>query len=79
MAKVRWRPDEPARDWNYIKLRERLDTQDSCITFLLNELRALQKRMTAVEVVSLLGTGRNTMDPNDPNKPQDPNKPPPPR
>ena len=49
MAKVRWRPDEPARDPIYIKIRERLDTQDSCITFLLNEIRALQKRMAAVE------------------------------
>ena len=49
MAKVRWRPDEPARNSIYIKLRERIDTQDSCITFLLDELRALQKRMAAVE------------------------------
>ena len=49
MPKVRWRPDEPAREQIYIKMRERLDTQDSCITFLLNEIRALQTRVAALE------------------------------
>ena len=54
MAKVRWRPDEPARDALYIKIRDRLDTQDSCITFLLNEIRALQKRVAALEARSTM-------------------------
>ena len=59
----RWRPDEPARNSIYIKLRERIDTQDSCITFLLDELRALQKRVTGLEakaaMITMIEPGRS--------------------
>lgn len=52
-SKARWHPDEPARDPDYrrayAKMHERMQTQDGCITWLLVELRALQKRVTQLE------------------------------
>lgn len=48
-SKVRWHPDEPARDVLYRKIQDRLASQDSCITFLLVEIRALQKRVEKLE------------------------------
>jgi hypothetical protein len=40
---------EPARDAAYRRLYDRISGQDGCITFLLVELRALQKRVTKLE------------------------------
>ena len=40
---------EPAREAAYIRLHERISTQDGCITWLLVELRALQKRVDKLE------------------------------
>ena len=40
---------EPAREAAYRRLYERIANQDGCITFLLVELRALQKRVTQLE------------------------------
>jgi hypothetical protein len=49
----RWRPDEPAREPAYRaahrQLHDRIGNQDGCITFLLVELRALQRRVTKLE------------------------------
>ena len=51
--KVKWRPTEPAREPAYRKSQEiihdRLANQDGCITWLLVELRALQKRVDKLE------------------------------
>jgi hypothetical protein len=51
-----WSPDEPARQPDYRriymevrKVYDRIKTQDECITWLLVELRALQKRVTQLE------------------------------
>jgi len=48
-----WSPDEPAREPAYRaahrEIHDRLANQDGCITFLLVELRALQKRVTQLE------------------------------
>ena len=48
-SKITWRPTEPARELLYRKLNERVGNQDSCITWLLVELRALQKRVDKLE------------------------------
>jgi hypothetical protein len=52
-SKVRWHPDEPSREPAYrksqVEIRDRLANQDGCITWLLNELRLLQKRVTKLE------------------------------
>jgi hypothetical protein len=51
--KVTWRPDEPAREPAYRvahrEIHDRLANQDGCITWLLVELRTLQKRVTQLE------------------------------
>lgn len=44
-----WRSDEPAREAIYRKLRTRIGVQDDCISWLLTELRALQKRVDQLE------------------------------
>jgi len=51
-----WRRSEPARQPDYrnlymraLKFEDRLAGQDGCITFLLVELRALQKRVAKLE------------------------------
>jgi hypothetical protein len=51
-----WSPDEPARQPDYRrmynevrKVYDRIASQDQCITFLLVELRALQKRVEKLE------------------------------
>ena len=48
-----WNPDEPSREPAYRaahrEIHDRLANQDGCITFLLVELRALQKRVTKLE------------------------------
>jgi hypothetical protein len=48
-----WSPDEPAREPAYRaahrEIHDRLANQDGCITFLLVELRALQKRVAKLE------------------------------
>ena len=51
-----WSPTEPARQKEYRvaynevrKLYDRIASQDSCITFLLVELRAVQKRLEKLE------------------------------
>jgi hypothetical protein len=51
-----WNPTEQSRQPTYRrtynetrKLYNRIDNQDGCITFLLVELRALQKRITKLE------------------------------
>ena len=49
MRKQTWRPDEPARQDLYRSLKIRIDNQDSCITWLLVELRAVQKRLAKLE------------------------------
>ena len=41
--------NEPARAAAYLRLHKRIQTQDGCITWLLVELRALQKRVTQLE------------------------------
>lgn len=41
--------NEPSRELAYRRLYDRISTQDGCITFLLIELRALQKRVTKLE------------------------------
>ena len=43
------RHNEPARERAYLKLHDRIANQDSCITFLLIELRAVQKRLAKLE------------------------------
>jgi hypothetical protein len=52
-SKVRWRSDEPGREPAYRRsqniIHDRLANQDGCITFLLVELRALQKRVAKLE------------------------------
>jgi hypothetical protein len=52
LVKTDWR-DEPARDRLYRnlyrKLTERTDTQDDCISWLLTEMRVLQKRVNELE------------------------------
>jgi hypothetical protein len=53
-SKVRtWSPDEPSREPAYRaaqrEIHDRLANVDGCITFLLVELRALQKRVTKLE------------------------------
>jgi hypothetical protein len=48
MSRTNWQ-NEPAREIAYRKLHERIASQDSCITFLLMELRALQKRVAKLE------------------------------
>ena len=52
-SKVTWRPTEPAREPAYRRsqdiIHDRLANQDGCITWLLNELRLLQKRVTKLE------------------------------
>ena len=52
-SKVRWRPDEPSREPTYRaahrEIHDRLANQDGCITWLLVELRTLQKRVTKLE------------------------------
>lgn len=40
---------EPARELAYRRLHDRITTQDGCITWLLVELRALQKRVDKLE------------------------------
>jgi hypothetical protein len=40
---------EPAREPAYRRLYDRIGNQDGCITWLLNELRLLQKRVTKLE------------------------------
>jgi hypothetical protein len=51
--KVTWRPDEPARQPQYRKsqdmIHDRLANQDGCITWLLIEVRSLQKRVEKLE------------------------------
>ena len=48
-----WNPDEPSREPAYRvahrEIHDRLANQDGCITWLLNELRLLQKRVTKLE------------------------------
>ena len=51
-----WSPTEPARQPDYRrmynevrKLYDRIASQDSCITYLLIELRAAQKRIEKLE------------------------------
>jgi hypothetical protein len=48
-----WNPDEPSREPAYRvahrEIHDRLANQDGCITFLLAELRALQKRVAKLE------------------------------
>jgi hypothetical protein len=44
-----WNPNEPARDALYRKFAEHLKATDNCVTFLLNELRALQARVGQLE------------------------------
>jgi hypothetical protein len=48
-----WSPDEPARHPAYRRsqdiIHDRLANQDGCITWLLVELRTLQKRVTQLE------------------------------
>jgi hypothetical protein len=44
------REKEPTRDPLYRKLHTRIGVQDDCISWLLTELRALQKRVSALEV-----------------------------
>jgi hypothetical protein len=51
-----WNPDEPARQPDYRKMYnevrkvyDRIASQDSCITYLLIELRAAQKRIEKLE------------------------------
>jgi len=52
-SKVKWRPDEPSREPAYRaahrEIHDRIAGQDGCITFLLVELRALQKRVNQLE------------------------------
>lgn len=48
-SKIRWRPNEPAREEIYRKLYDRIANQDGCITFLLVELRAVQRRLDQLE------------------------------
>jgi hypothetical protein len=53
-SKVRtWRLDEPSREPAYRaahrEIHDRLTNQDGCITWLLVELRALQKRVDKLE------------------------------
>jgi len=53
MPSKHWRPDEPAREPAYRAaqrvIHDRLANQDSCITWLLVELRAVQKRVAKLE------------------------------
>jgi hypothetical protein len=71
-SKVRWRPDEPAREPAYRaahrEIHDRLANMDGCITFLLVELRALQKRVDKLEqrnenlAAAALRLAHNNMD-----------------
>ena len=49
MSKIRWHPDEAARDKLYRKVREHLKTQDSIITYLNTEISQLRRRVAALE------------------------------
>jgi hypothetical protein len=59
-SKVKWRPDEPARHPLYRKLHDRITNQDQCITFLLVELRTLQKRVDKLERARARSLTENT-------------------
>ena len=49
MPTKKYNPDEPGRQWPHRQMLQRLAGQDGCITWLLVELRALQKRVTKLE------------------------------
>lgn len=64
-TKVRWRPEEPAREPAYRHVQriihDHLANQDGCITFLLVELRALQKRVNQLEAWRARTATQNTL------------------
>jgi hypothetical protein len=49
MPTKKYNPDEPGRQWLHRQMLERLHAQDGCITWLLAEVRTLQKRLDKLE------------------------------
>jgi hypothetical protein len=49
MPTKKYNPNEPGRQWPHRQMLDRIAAQDGCITWLLAEVRTLQKRVDKLE------------------------------
>ena len=66
MATRTWRPDEPARQALYRKLIDRMHCQDGQITYLLDLVRRLEKRVQQLEFAAAAKSPSSRLTPMNP-------------